>query len=312
MRWTEFMKHYPDEESCKAAWKRNRDHVGVMCPHCGSKEHYWKSDKECYECKHCNYRQSLKSNTVMHGSQLPFQYWFMAIQMLTSTKKSISAKELQRQLDHKNYNPIWAMLHKLREVMGKRDSQYDLKGMIEIDEGFFTTEVPQDQKGQSLKRGRGSQRKTAVLVMAETAPGNSINPKKSDKPTAVRHIKMQALDSLKAKDIDPGVKGNVNPESTIISDDSTSYTNFKSFVKEHISQVIPKEQVGKVLPWVHIAISNAKRTLLDIFHDVKPQYLQNYLSEFCYKFNRRYLGDVLFDRLVIAAASYKNGFRYNI
>ena len=73
-----------------------------------------------------------------------------------------------------------------------------------------------------------------------------------------------------------------------------------------------KEQTGKVLPWVLIAISNAKRTLLDIFHDIAPGYLQNYLNEFCWKFNRKYFGEALFDRLVVTAASYKNDFRYNI
>ncbi len=67
----------------------------------------------------------------------------------------------------------------------------------------------------------------------------------------------------------------------------------------------------KVLVWVHIAISNAKRMLLDIFHDIKPEYLQNYLNEFCYKFNRRYFGENLFDRLMIAAVSYKNQFGIN-
>ena len=56
----------------------------------------------------------------------------------------------------------------------------------------------------------------------------------------------------------------------------------------------------------------SKRTLLDIFHDIAPGYLQNYLNEFCWKFNRRYFGEALFDRLVVTAASYKNDFRYNI
>ncbi|MDR0754790.1 MAG: IS1595 family transposase, partial [Prevotellaceae bacterium] len=46
--------------------------------------------------------------------------------------------------------------------------------------------------------------------------------------------------------------------------------------------------------------------------DIKPEYLQNYLHEFCYKFNRRYFGEQLFDRLLIAAVSYKNQFMYNI
>jgi hypothetical protein len=37
--------------------------------------------------------------------------------------------------------------------------------------------------------------------------------------------------------------------------------------------------------------------------------MQNYLDEFCYKFNRRYFGENLFDRLLIAAVTslwYKN------
>ena len=77
-------------------------------------------------------------------------------------------------------------------------------------------------------------------------------------------------------------------------------------------QVIEPKQVGKILPWVHIAISNAKRLLLDVYHDIRPDYLQSYLNEFCYKFNRRTFGDKLFDRLVVAALAYKNEFRYNI
>ena len=32
-----------------------------------------------------------------------------------------------------------------------------------------------------------------------------------------------------------------------------------------------KEKVGKVLPWVHIAISNAKRSILDTYHDIKAE-----------------------------------------
>ena len=83
-------------------------------------------------------------------------------------------------------------------------------------------------------------------------------------------------------------------------------------MKEHIHQVIRPKEVGKVLPWVHIAISNAKRLLLDIYHDIRPEYLQNYLNEFCWKFNRRFFGDALFDRLMLAAVAYKNQFRYNI
>jgi len=60
------------------------------------------------------------------------------------------------------------MLHKLRFAMGKRDELYTLSGQIELDEGFFPTEIPSNEKNNKLKRGRGSQKKTTVLVMAES------------------------------------------------------------------------------------------------------------------------------------------------
>jgi hypothetical protein len=72
----------------------------------------------------------------MHGSKLPFQYWFVAMHLITSTKKSFSSQEIQRQLGHKRYQPIWTMMHKLRDAMGNRDRQYFLSGSIELDEGF--------------------------------------------------------------------------------------------------------------------------------------------------------------------------------
>ena len=311
MNLLNFTTLYPDESSCKRKWKSYRDAQGVVCPKCGNESHYWKSDKECYECKRCKHRQSLRAGTVMQGSQLPFRYWFVAIHLLTSTKKSFSASELQRQLGHKYYEPIWAMLHKLRAAMGARDAHYQLEDVVELDEGFFSTEQDEDEKDKPLKRGRGSQKKSKVLVMAESKPVEG-KKTKSGKPRKVGHIKMIVINDLRANTIDKHVKQHVNKESAIDSDNSTSYTNLKEIVQAHRPKVIPKKEVGKMLPWVHIAISNAKRVLLDIFHDVKPEHLQSYLNEFCYKFNRRYFGERLFDRLMVAAIAHKNQFRYHV
>lgn len=163
-----FIEQFPDEESCKQKFKEYRDEVGVVCSKCGSKDHYWKRDKEQYECKSCKTRTTLKSGTVMHKSKLPYRYWFIAMHLLTSTKKSFSAKEIQRQLGHKRYHPIWHMVHKLRQNMGKRDGEYILAGRIELDEGYFLTETPSEEKNKAVKRGRGSQKKSKVLVMAES------------------------------------------------------------------------------------------------------------------------------------------------
>ena len=81
MNLLNFSTHYPDEQSCRAAFKSYRDNQVVVCPNCGGREHYWKRDKEQYECKKCKTRQSLRSHTVMHGSKLPFLYWYIAMHL---------------------------------------------------------------------------------------------------------------------------------------------------------------------------------------------------------------------------------------
>ena len=223
MKLIDFISNFPDKESCKTKLREYRERHGVVCPRCGSIQHYWKRDKECFECKDCHYRQSLKANTVMHGSQLPVRYWLIVIHLLTSMKKSISASELQRKLGHKNYNPIWTMLHRLRAAMGTRDSMYKVSGMVE---------TPEKDKNKPLKRGKSSQKKTKVLVMAQTAEGNPT--KKSGKPTAAKYIKMLVIGDLKAETIDGKVRINISSSSPVISDGSKSYTNFCRLLKEHV------------------------------------------------------------------------------
>jgi len=308
MNLIDFADQFPDEESCKQKFKEIRDREGVKCRSCGHDSHYWKRDKEMYECKKCGSRMSLKSGTVMHKSKLSFRYWFIAMHLLTSTRKTFSAKEIQRQLGHKRYEPIWQMMHKLRNAMGKRDAGYELYGEMELDDGFFSTPVAKDKKDEPLKRGRGSQKKTTVLVMTESAKVSE--PKKGKKNRKVGHIKMKVIEDLKSKTIDEVVAQSVSKESRLTTDDSTSYVNLGDMVKEHVSKVIPKQEINKELPWVHIAITNAKSWLQANFHKIERDYLQYYLDEFCYNFNRRYLIDNLFDRLLVACTTSKNNVRY--
>lgn len=309
MKVFEFSNYFPDEASCRKAFKEMRDREGVTCQHCGSSDVVWLESKQQYQCKLCRHRTTLRSGTVMHGSKLPFMYWFIAMHLLTATKKSISAVELQRQLGHKRYQPIWELLHKLRSVMGKRDDKYTLKGCIELDEGFFSTEIPNEKKNEKLKAGAGSQRKSKVIVIAESTPAESTS-KRGQKSKVIGHIKMIVIPDEKAKTIDAVAGKSIEKKSKLTTDNHKSYIHFKDMFTEHQSQVIDPKDIGKVLPWVHIAISNAKTLLADMYHGVKPEFLQEYLNEFCYKFNRRYFGEDLFDRLVMIAASYRTGFEH--
>lgn len=305
MNLISFTKQFPNEESCRQHLKEQREKQGIVCSKCGCVHHYWKKNRNEWQCKKCGHRTTLTSGTVMHGTKLPIMYWYIAMHLLTSTKKSFSALEMQRQLGHNRYQPIWELMHKLRNVMGQRDAEYQLCGSIELDEGFFSIQRDETEKDKPLKAGRGSQKKAKVLVMAESTPveGSKMNIKKQ-----VGHIKMVVIPNLKASTIDVEVVDNIKKESSLITDASSSYVHFKNLVGEHTSQVIEPKEVGKVLPWVHIVISNAKRLLLDIYHDVKSEFLQSYLNEFCYKFNRRNIN--CFERLMVACVSYQTEFKH--
>ena len=310
MNLIKFIESFPDESSCRIKFKEFRDEQGVICRKCGSKDHYWVKTIEQYTCKKCKTRTTLRSGTVMQASNLPFRHWFIAIHLLTGTKKTFSALELQRQIGHKFYEPIWYMLQKLRMTMGSRDSKYQLDKIVELDEGFFEsvdTEKDTHEKSAPRKRGRGSQKQTMVMVMASTVHDFK-NIKKYNKPTKFRYVRMLVVDNLKGQTVGEKVSKNIKYDAVVKTDNYTSYSKIKDQVWCHIPQKVNPKEGGKVLPWVHTMIANAKRTLLGVHHMISTKYSQNYLDEFCYKVNRRYYGEQIFDRLLIACVTtnYQN------
>ncbi|MFT6810921.1 MAG: hypothetical protein ACJA01_004167, partial [Saprospiraceae bacterium] len=121
------MDDFPDERSSRTHLKAQREKEGVLCKKCGHTEHYWLQGKEQWQCKSCSFRTTLRSGTMMlQSSKLPFQFWYLVIALMTITKKGFSALEMQRQIGHKRYEPIWFMMHKIRAAMGQRDDLYQL------------------------------------------------------------------------------------------------------------------------------------------------------------------------------------------
>lgn len=292
-----FSAHFGSEEACRNHFKAERDKEGVVCDRCGHTHHYWIKSRWSYECKKCRHRTSLRSGTIMQGSNLSFLVWYKTMFLLSATKKGFSSKEIQRQLGLKRYEPVWAMVHKLRKAMGKRDDRYTLEGMIEMDEGYFTIEASEIEKSKG-KRGRGAAGKSNAAIMAESVQLEDIDTGK--KSSQCRYFKAKVLDTHKADEINGVVEKSFDEQSIVLTDDSTSYVDISDYIELHISEKSDEQLTKETLRWVHITISNAKRNLLGNYHKIKGKYLQLYLNEFVYKLNRRYFGDRLFERLVIA------------
>lgn len=295
----EFIDRFSEEKECKSYYRQVREQEGITCKRCKGTKHYWLSSREVFECSHCKFRTSLRSGTVMENSRLPFKTWFLVMLFMTSTKKGVSACEMQRQVGHQRYATIWDIMHRLRKSMGHRDDLYILEGMIEFDEGCFRT-VPAKKSKKPLKRGRGSKQQINVAVMAESIPLENVET--SDKSSQCRYFKLKALSSYASEEVDQVIKTSVDKNSVLFTDKSTSYLSLAKYVDLHISEKSTKETTNNILKWVHIAISNAKRNLLGIYHSVKETHLQSYLDEFCYKLNRRGLKSI-FERLIVASVS---------
>lgn len=305
MNLLEFNTHYPDEQSCRLALRQIREESGIVCKKCAHQGHTWSPSIEHWSCQSCGHQTSLKNGTVMENSNLPIRKWFLCIHLMSATKKGFSAKEIQRQLGHKRYEPVWRMMHKIREAMGIRDAQYQLEGEIELDDAYFRQVVLDRAKRaeiekEGLKRGKGSQKQAKVMALVGSEEVE--NPKKHKKPRKCNYLRMKVMGDFQSETVNEAVEKLVDGQSRLVTDAAKSFSQLEEVVELHQAYNLSqdKEQAGKALPWVHTAISNAKRKLNGIYHMVGDEYMQNYLDEFCYNFNRRYFKEKLFDRLLIA------------
>lgn len=167
----------------------------------------------------------------MENSNLSFLIWYKTMFLMSVTKKGFSAKEIQKQLGLKRYEPVWAMVHKIRKAMGNRDAQYTLEGMIEFDEAYFTVESSEIEQKKGI-RGKGSVGKQNVAMIAESTPLEDIDTGKKEKH--VRFFKAKVLDGHSGEEINEAIKESIDNQSIVFTDKSTSYVDISDFVELHI------------------------------------------------------------------------------
>ena len=297
-----FFKQFPDEQTCKAHFKSEREKRGIVCKNCNSRDHFWLANQEKWQCRMCKSRTNLTAGTLMHRSKMSLHDWYKCMHYITTTKTvTFSALQMMRNLGLKHHSSVWAMMHKIRVSMGERDAEYKLQGDMEIDDAFFEVVMYHntvDELGNIIKvdkndkpyvftenkRGRGTHNKREVMVMVESTPTKTTNPNKKNRQMGF--VKMVAMDNLQENGVAFEIIKAVDTDSYVISDKHASYSVLKQLVIKHTPEVVASKDAMKKLPWVHTTIANAKRKFLGTYHSVNDKYLQNYLNEFVYKLNR--------------------------
>lgn len=302
MTLVEFFKLYPEELDCKLFFKEQRALEHTKCKKCCSVNIYWQEKESRWRCKDCKHAMSLKKGTVMENSNLGYRVWLWGLYLMSLTKKGFSALEMQRLIGHKRYEPIWLMMQKIRISMGHRDDKYTLDGYVEMDEGFFEGHRKKVIVKGVSQPGLELDRQVKAIVAVSTKPVDQTDQTKHKPKTRAGFIKMNVVSSLSIKEVTCEAQKILQKSATVITDGRRCYNNLKEICTKHESIIIKdKTQVASVFPWVHTAISNAKKKIQGLHHQVKDEYMQNYLNEFCYKFNRRYFGQGLYDRILVAA-----------
>jgi len=173
-------------------------------------------------------------------------------------------------------------MRKIRESMGLADAKKHLKGSVSIDDIYVSTYTTAQER-KELKRGKGSQTKSKVTVMAESIP-LEVNGKPE---VFLGRTKMEFNPSEKSEELDQIAQSQIDQNTIIFSDKSNEHVNLKTYFENNVQALSMSIQNLLDMKWVNITTSNLKRFLLGIYHTVKEKYIQYYLDEFCFKLNRR-------------------------
>lgn len=248
---------------------------GAVCPHCDSRES-WKvkaARPGVYTCAVCGRQFSVTVGTVMHGSHISIRHWLMAFCLMTSSKKGVSALQLQRNLGLGSYKSAWHLAHRIRYAMSEGTFCPALKGTVEVDETYV------GGKTREGKRGRGPERKVPVIALVER------NGRVRSKPCL----------RVNAKTLKGAIRENVHRDSRIMTEEWPAYAGIgKEFNGGH--EVVNHGNGEYVRSDVYTNTEESYFALLKrgghgIFHHVSKGHLHRYCDEFSFRWNLRKVDD---------------------
>lgn len=278
LSFNQFIKRFPTEESCEEYLYQLKWPHGYVCPKCGSRHGYAISRYGRYQCAKCRHQTSLTAKTMIHHSHLPLKKWFWAVYLVACDKRGISALALAGKIEV-CYETAWNMLRRIRKAMEKRDADYMLSGIVEFDDSYFGAK-------KQGKRGRGAGNQGVFVAVSKDEKGDPA------------YLKMHTTDDIKKQAVRGFITKNIASGSTVQTDAYKSYREPLSEGYIHEYEVFDPD--SEMLKWLHRIIGNAKAFINGTYHGTSTKHMQMYLSEFCYRFNRRTFNGAIFDRLLVA------------
>lgn len=269
---------FHDEDAARAHIEASRWPDGVVnCPHCGSLNVHrmeGKTQRGMFLCNDCRDKFTCRTGTVMERSHVPLHKWLLAIHLMASSKKGISAHQLMRNLDFGSYRTAWFLAHRIREAM--TDDSHKATGglggankVVEADESY----VGGKAKNRAFKEPAP---KKAVVTLVER-----------DGRAKSFHVA-----NVTAKTVRPIIVTNASRASSLMTDESLIYPKIGEEFANHHTVNHSAGEYARLGGYAHCNTAESffsilKRGITGTYHSVSEAHLHRYLAEFDFRYNTR-------------------------
>lgn len=279
MTYSRFMELFPHNDACLEHLKGRFFPDGTECPKCdkASKFHRIKG-RSAYSCQFCGHHVYPTAGTIFHKSTVSLQLWFYAIYLMSSTRCGISAKQLEREIGV-TYKTAHRMFKQIRTLLSD-DEEGPLSGKVEIDETFYGGKPRAAEKRH--KRGH-LRRKYRPSVVGAVERGGQIRARVAADATS--------------KTLHGIVREFVLPESMIFTDEWHAYKvvgrEYRAHHRiRHRSKIYVEGDV--YTNTIEGFFGLFKNGVRGVYHAISGEYLQNYVDEYAFRYNRRNSSEPMF------------------
>jgi transposase-like protein len=274
---------FTDPNKARAYLEAQRWPTGPICSHCGSDNATELKGKAhrvgVYQCNEneCREQFTVTTGTVMERSKIPLNKWLMAMHLMGSSKKGISAHQLHRTLGV-TYQTAWFLSHRIREAMNddiKVSGPLGGEGkVVEADTTYIGGREKNKHVGKRNSKKIGGMGKQIVHTLVER-----------DGRARSEHIA-----NISGKTLRPILVKQVSRKSTLMTDTAGGYMGVgKEFARHEMVDHGKDEYVrgDAHSNTVEGYFSILKRGVIGTFHHVSEAHLSRYLAEFDFRYNRR-------------------------